>query len=111
MLTRRLIPFLLLVPLTSQAISMPASDMQESEKIKYMQKMSGTDHSRLAAFVQADQSFTQWCGRSATVSDLKRISRQDGFTMLYERLSSGQAQGMTQTKTLLVKDNPKFCKG
>lgn len=111
MLLRGIIATLLVAPLTSQAISITAGDVQASEKIKYMQHVSGTDHSRMAAFVQADQTFTQWCGRSASVADLKRISHQDGFIALYDRLNNGQAQGMTQTKTLLLNDNPKFCKG
>lgn len=98
------------MPLTVQAISMTAADTTTSEKIRYMQNVSGTDHSRMAAFVQADQAFTQWCGRAATVDDLKRIKGQEGFVSLYTQLKTGKSLGMTQTKSLLMKDNPQFCK-
>ncbi|PXW50374.1 hypothetical protein DFO55_12445 [Grimontella sp. AG753] len=101
---------LLLSSLASHAISMTAGDTQASEKIKYMQHISGTDSSRLAALIQTDQTFTQWCGRPASVPDLKRIASQQSFSELYDRLKSGQVLGMTQTKALLVNDNPKFCK-
>ena len=85
MLLRGIIATLLVAPLTSQAISMTAGDVQASEKIKYMQHVSGTDHSRMAAFVQADQTFTQWCGRSASVADLKRILHADIFPDRHEQ--------------------------
>lgn len=100
----------LTAPLLANAITIPHRDMEASEKIKFMQDTSRFDRSLLAAYVQADQTFTQWCGSSATVKDLRRIAAQDGFTKLYTRLSSGQSQGMTQTKALLINDNPKFCK-
>lgn len=100
----------LCLPMTAGAIDLTAADSAASQKIQYMQQRAGTDHSRMAAYIQADQVFTQWCGKPATVRDLKRITAQEGFTDLYSRLSEGKALGMTQTRALLMSNNPDFCK-
>ena len=92
------------------AINLTAADSDASEKIRFMQATSGTDHSRLAAYVQTDQVFSQWCGRAATARDLKRITAQEGFKSFYEQLKKGQMSGMTQAKSLLLNNNPQFCK-
>ncbi|EBS1368550.1 hypothetical protein D7O06_21215 [Salmonella enterica subsp. enterica serovar Virchow] len=99
------------LPVAALSVQMTAADNAASNKIRFMQEQSGTNHSRMAAYIQADQVFSQWCGKTATITDLKRISKQDGFISLYVVLSEGKAQGMTQTKNLLMKNNPKFCKG
>ncbi|EFR6141867.1 hypothetical protein HYK36_004251 [Salmonella enterica] len=100
----------LCLPVTALAVELTAADSAASQKIQYMQQRAGTDHSRMAAFVQADQVFTQWCGKPATVRDIKRITAQEGFTALYTRLSEGKALGITQTRGLLMNNNPDFCK-
>ena len=91
------------LPVAALSVQMTAADNAASNKIRFMQEQSGTNHSRMAAY--------QWCGKTATITDLKRISKQDGFISLNAVLSEGKAQGMTQTKNLLMKNNPKFCKG
>ncbi|MFS7223160.1 hypothetical protein AB6896_00080 [Rahnella inusitata] len=104
--------FLMIItaPCISHALILTPEETIVSEKIRYMQAVSGTDNSKMAALVQTDQAFTQWCNRLSTVMDLKRISRQEGFQTLYEQVKQGRALGMTQTKALLIKDNPLFCK-
>ncbi|ECC3269516.1 hypothetical protein YB29_003810 [Salmonella enterica subsp. enterica] len=97
-------------PVSALSIELTAADSAASGKIQYMQQQAGTDHSKMAAYIQADQVFTQWCGKAATIRDLKRITQQEGFTELYSRLSGGKAQGMTQIKGLLMNNNPEFCK-
>ncbi|CSX10155.1 hypothetical protein FP371_23280 [Citrobacter freundii] len=111
-MNRNKVVLLLLSTLAFQAysITLTATDVQASDKIKYMQQQSGTDNSRLAAYIQADQTFTQWCGKASTIKDIKRISRQENFKQLYSLLKSGKMQGMTQTKSILLNDNPNFCK-
>ncbi|MDM2765725.1 hypothetical protein [Citrobacter sp. Cpo150] len=106
---------LALVPLVvlafqTHAITLTAADALASDKIKFMQQRSGTDNSRMAAYVQTDQTFSQWCGKTAAINDLKRISSQDNFNQLYTLLKSGKLLGMTQTKSLLLSNNPNFCK-
>lgn len=101
---------LLCLPMTAMAVQLTAADNEASQKIQFMQQRAGTDHARMAAYVHADQVFTQWCGKPATIKDLKRITTQEGFAVLHSRLSKGQALGMTQTKALLINDNPAFCK-
>ncbi|MEL6008228.1 hypothetical protein J4Z08_21115 [Citrobacter portucalensis] len=107
--TLALIPLLVLA-FQTHAITLTAADALASDKIKFMQQRSGTDNSRMAAYMQTDQAFTQWCGKIATIRDLKRISSQENFNQLYTLLKSGKLQGMTQTKSLLLTDNPNFCK-
>ncbi|MCL6336300.1 hypothetical protein EXT65_21135 [Pectobacterium carotovorum subsp. carotovorum] len=92
-------------------LTLTPSEEHASEKIRFMQSASGTDHSKMAAYIQADQTFTQWCDRTATVNDLKRISSQEGFEALYNQMKNGKTHGMTQTKGLLFSNNPKFCRG
>lgn len=111
MLKKTLTAIMIIAPFTALAITMNAGDSMASEKIRYMQSMSGTNNSRLAAYVLVDQAFTQWCGHVATVNDLKRIAAQNAFSELYAHLSSGQMLGMTKAKNILVNNNPKFCKG
>ncbi|TGB52833.1 hypothetical protein CRT22_23770 [Escherichia sp. E5028] len=101
---------LLCLPMTAVSVQLTATDKEASQKIQFMQQRAGTDHARMAAYVHADQAFTQWCGKPAMIKDLKRITAQEGFSILYSRLSKGQALGMTQTKALLMNDNPAFCK-
>lgn len=102
---------LLAAPMAVMAIGLTAADSDASAKIRFMQSASGTDHSRMAAYVQTDQVFSQWCGRAATVRDLKRISAQESFNQYLSQLKKGQIYGMTQIKTVLLNNNPQFCKG
>jgi len=97
-------------PATVFAINLTAADSDAAMKIRWMQGASGTDHSRLAAYVQADQVFSQWCDRVATARDLMRISGQENFRSFYEKLKTGQISGMTQAKSMLLNNNPQFCK-
>lgn len=101
---------LLASPATVFAINLTAADSEAALKIRWMQGASGTDNSRLAAYVQADQVFSQWCGRAATARDLMRVSKQDNFRAFYEQLKKGQISGMTQAKSMLLNNNPQFCK-
>lgn len=101
----------LLVSAPGYALTLTASEARESEKIRFMKSASGTDHSKMAAYIQVDQTFTQWCGRTASVNDLKRISLQEGFETLYNQMKNGKTHGMTQTKALLFSNNPQFCRG
>lgn len=93
------------------AITLSNSDNAATEKIQYMQKVSGNDASMMGALIQADQSYTQWCGKSATREDLKKIVSSPEFQGLYQQLKSGKSLGMTQTKNMLIIDKKKFCRG
>ncbi|WP_234004936.1 hypothetical protein [Cronobacter sakazakii] len=101
---------LLVAPLAGEAITMSAGDSFAAYKIRYMQKASGTDQSLMAAYVQTDQAYSQWCGKSASVNTLKRIAASDSFNSVYQSLKQGRPLGMTQVKALLIGNNQNFCK-
>ncbi|ELY4007670.1 hypothetical protein SMZ65_004372 [Cronobacter dublinensis] len=101
---------LLVAPLTGEAITMSAGDSFAADKIRYMQKASGTDQSLMAAYVQTDQAYSQWCGKSASVKVLKRIAAQDSFNSIYQSLKQGRPLGMTQVRAVLISNNQNFCK-